>query len=102
MKKDYKKCKTHDSSYASTYNVETLNSFNPEKQIKILNLQLKMKLQDLLNELRGFKFEIKKKKNEDETKYSTFNSNSKAKTVIHDAGIDNIFESIYSTIMTKT
>ena len=62
MKKDYKKCKTHDSSYASTYNVETLNSFNPEKQLKILNLQLKMKLQDLLNELRGFKFEIKKKK----------------------------------------
>ena len=28
--------------YASTYNVQILNSFNPELQLKILNLQLKI------------------------------------------------------------
>ena len=28
--------------YASTYNVEILNSFNPELHVKILSLQLKV------------------------------------------------------------
>lgn len=39
--------------------------------------------------------------NENETKYSTFYLNSKAETFTHDSDIDNVFESIYSRIITK-
>ena len=46
----------------------------------------------------------KKKKivKKDEAKYSTFYWNSKAETIIHDLDIGNVFESIYSMIVTKT
>ena len=40
--------------------------------------------------------------NGDETKYSTFYSNLKAETIIRDADVDSILESIYSMISTKT
>ena len=42
--------------YASTNNVEILNSFNPELQFKDIESTIKNKLRDLLSELRGFKF----------------------------------------------
>ena len=42
--------------YASSYNAEILNSFNPELQLKDTESAIKNKLKNLLSELRGFKF----------------------------------------------
>ena len=87
------------------YNVEILNSFIPELQLK--NTEFAKKLKSMLKKLRDFKFVIisvlifKKSINEDETKYCVFYSNSKVETIIQDTDIDSIFESIYSTAVTK-
>ena len=43
-------------SFATSYNVETSNSFNPELQLKDTESAIKIKLIYLLSELRGFKF----------------------------------------------
>ena len=73
--------------YART-NVEILNSFNHELQLKDTEFAMKNKLIDLLTELRGFKFvktlvlEFKKIENDDKTKYSTFYLNSKAEILM--------------------
>ena len=62
--------------YANFYNVEILNSFNPE--LKDTESAIKNKLIDLLIKLKGFKFvkililEFKKKQSNDKTLYSTF------------------------------
>ena len=42
--------------YTSTYNVEILNSFNPELQGKDTKSVIKSKLTELLTLLGGFKF----------------------------------------------
>ena len=42
--------------YASSYNAENLNSFNPEVQLKDTESTIKNKLIDLLTQLKGFKF----------------------------------------------
>ena len=42
--------------YSCAYNVEILNPFNPELQIKDTETGIKNKLIDLLSELRSFKF----------------------------------------------
>lgn len=75
--------------YASTYHVRILKYFNPELQLNNAESASKNILIDLLSQLRGFKFVIAlalefKKKGDDETKYSAFYSNSKAKTVINE------------------
>ena len=44
---------------------------------------------------------IKETINKNETKHNIFHSNSKTETIIHGSDMDNVFESIYSTIMTK-
>ena len=41
--------------YASTYNVELLNWFNPELQLKDIESSIKSKLIELLIQLKGFK-----------------------------------------------
>ena len=41
--------------YASTYNVETLNSLNSELQLKDTESAFKSKVVELLTKLRGFK-----------------------------------------------
>ena len=41
----------------------------------------------------------KKSENEDKTKYGTFNSHSKAETIINKSDIDDVFKSIYITII---
>ena len=41
---------------ASSYNVQILNSFNPELQLKDTESEIKSKLIDLLIQLKGFKF----------------------------------------------
>ena len=75
--------------YASTYHVRILKYFNLELQLNNAESASKNILIDLLSQLRGFKFVIAlalefKKKGDDETKYSAFYSNSKAKTVINE------------------
>ena len=42
--------------HTSTYNVEILNSFNPELQLKDTESRIKSKLLELLSKLRGFRF----------------------------------------------
>ena len=42
--------------YASIYNVKLLNSFYPELQLEYTAFTFRNKLEDLLSELRGFKF----------------------------------------------
>ena len=91
--------------YASKNNAETLNSFNSELQRKDTELAITNKQTDWLSEFRGFKFvttfllEFKKRESDDETKYSTFSSNSKAENLIKESDIDNVFEWIYSVII---
>ena len=64
--------------YTSTYNVETLNSFHPELQLKNTESAIKSKLIELLTQLGCFKFVItlvlvfKKIESEDKTKYENF------------------------------
>ena len=60
---------------------------------------------NLLTELEGFKFvttlvlKFKKIESDDETKYSTFYSSTKADTIINESDIDGALESICSTII---
>ena len=42
--------------YVSSFNVEILNSFNPELQVKGNESAIKTKLIELLTQLKGFKF----------------------------------------------
>ena len=42
--------------YASTYNVDILNYFNTEVQLKDTEFIIKSKLLELLTQLKGFKF----------------------------------------------
>ena len=95
-----------DGSYASTYNVEILNSSNPELQLKETVSAIKNILINLLPKVRGFKFvtflELKKKKeNDDKTKYTTFYFNSKLEAIINENYFDDIFESIYITTISN-
>ena len=55
-------------------------------------------------ELRGFKFlnlVFKKIESKDKTKFDTFYSISKAEIIINESDIDNVVESIYSTIISN-
>ena len=97
--KDYKKANITKGAnafknQAESYNVESLNSFNPELQLKLMNLRLKVNQEFWW--MNWEEFEI-----EDETKHSGFYSNTKAETIIHNSDIDHVLGSVYSTIMTK-
>ena len=76
--------------------------YNADLQLKDVSAS-RNKLTDLLNELRGYKFvttlaiEFKKIESDNATKYS----NQKAETVINESDIDNVFESIYTTIISN-
>ena len=91
--------------YISTYNVEILNSFNPELQLKDTESATESKLTELLNQLKGFKFvktlvlAFKKMESEDKTKYDNSYSNSKAEIIINESDIEDVFKSIYTTII---
>ena len=70
--------------YVSTDNVDILNAFNAELQLKNTEPAIKTKLKDSLSKLRGFKFmttviiELNKKtESDDATKYRIIYSNSK-------------------------
>ena len=93
--------------YESSYNVEILNFLNPGLQLKDTESAIKNKLIDLLSELKGSELattivlEFKKIESDDKTQYSTFYLNSKAKANINESDIDNVFESIYSTVISN-
>ena len=61
----------------------------------------------MLAELRGFRFVttqvllFKKTEREDKTKFDNFCSSSKAEKVINGSDIENVFKSIYSTIISN-
>ena len=66
--------------YTSSDNVEILNSFNRELQLKDTESAIKNRLIDSMTHLKGFKFVttlilvIKRIENDDKTKYDTFYS----------------------------
>ena len=84
--------------YASTYNVEILNSFNPELQLKDTESAIENKLKKILSGLRGFKFVTTLvfiyKKIEVQIKQNIFYSQSKAETIINESDIHGVFKSI--------
>ena len=94
-------------NYASPYNGQIWNSFDPELPHKDTEFAIKNKLLDLLTELKVFNFvatlvlEFKKVRRDDKTKYNTFYSNSKTETNINEREIDGVFKSIYATIISK-
>ena len=82
-----------------------MNYFNPELQLTDTESAIKSKsIEELLTQLKGFKFVttlvlvFKKIESEDKTKYDNFYSSSKAEIVIN--YIDDVFQSIYTTIIT--
>ena len=82
--------------FPSSYNVEILNSFNPELQLKASECAIKSKVIDLLTQLNGFKFAatlvlvFKKIESEEKTKYDTFYSHSKAERIINETTPDDV------------
>ena len=51
--------------------------------------------------MKTFALVFKKIESEDKTKYDTFYSISKPEIIINESGIDDVFKSIYSTIIKK-
>ena len=66
--------------FASPYDVEILNSFDPEPQLKNTESTIKNKFKKMLSEL---------------------NSNSKAEIIINKINIDDAFQSIYTTVISN-
>ena len=93
--------------YASTFNLEILNSFNSELQLKDTESAIKSNLIELLTQLKSFKFvttlvlAFKKVESKDKTKYDNFYSSSKAEEIINESEIDDVFQSIYTKIITN-
>ena len=81
--------------------------FNPELQLKDTESAIKSKLIDLLTQLKGFKFvktlvlAFKKIESEDKTQYDTCYSILKAKIITNENDIDDLFESIYTIIISN-
>ena len=69
--------------YASAYNIEILNSFNPELHLKDTESPSKSNLIELLTQLKGFKFVttlvlvLKTIESEDKMKYDNFHLSQK-------------------------
>ena len=84
--------------YASTYNVEILNFFNSELQLKDTESAIKSKLIELLTQLKGLKFVktlflvFKNIESEDKTKYDKFYSSSKAEMKINESNMDDVLK----------
>ena len=77
-----------------------MNSFNPKLQLKDAEFAIKNELLDLLTELKVITLVLafKKIQSRDKTTYRTFYSNAKAKTIINESEIDDVFKSVYSTV----
>ena len=94
-------------SYSSTYIVKVFKSFNPELQLKETESSIRNKLIDFLTGLKGFKLmttfilEFRKIEIDNKIKYNTFYSNSKAEIFINEKDTDNVFESVYTTLISN-
>ena len=90
--------------YASADDLDILNSFNPEIQLKNNESPIRNKPRDLLSELTGFKFvtalviKFQKIESDDATKYSPIYSNSQVETIINESDIDDVPSMILSKI----
>ena len=79
--------------YASSNDVEILNSFNPELQLIDTESTIESELIELSTQLKGFKFVtilvlvFKKIESEDKIKYDTFYSSSNAETITNESYI---------------
>ena len=84
-----------------------LNSFNPKLQVKDTESVIKSNLIDLLAQLKDFKFVttlylvFKKIESEDQTKYEKFYSGSKAEVFFNESVLDDMSQSIYTTIISS-
>ena len=84
-----------------------MNSLNPELQLKDTESIIKNELVDLLTELKGFKFlttlvlEFRKIQSDNKTQYSTFYSHSKSETIVNESDIDDVLESVYTTVISN-
>ena len=93
--------------FVSTYNVEILNSFNVELQLKDTESTIKNKPIDLLSKLRGFKFVailvlvLKKIESEDKTKYDNYYSSSKSGTIFNESNKKDVFLLVHTTIISN-
>ena len=62
---------------------------------------------ELLTQLKGFKFVttlvlvFKKIEREDKTKFENFYSRSKSEVIVNEGDIDDVFQSVYTTIITE-
>ena len=104
----YIKTRAHAfNGFASSYNVEILNYFNSELQLKATESAIKNKLKKLLTELTGFKFVtvlvlmLKMIESKDKAKFNTFYLNSKVEIIINESAINDVFQSIYATVMSN-
>ena len=90
---------------ASSFNVQIINSFNLDLRLKDTESANISKLNKLLTELRRFKFVttlisvFRKTEGNYRSKYSTFYSRSKTEIIINERDIDDVFESVYTTII---
>ena len=87
--------------YASSYKVETIEKWDPIKQLEASKLSTKDLLSDLLNETKGFKYQItlkvmlKKYKPNGEIEFRPVYFNSTTKTVInHKSSLENAFQEL--------
>ena len=93
--------------YVITYNFETLNSFNPELQLRGAVSTVRNKLKDFLTELKGFNFvivlflEFTKREIDDKTKFSTYYLSPKTGMIIDEGDADDLFGSIYTKIISN-
>ena len=107
MNSQIAKCSHAYKGYASSYNVEILNSYNPEIQLKDTEYAIENKIIDLFTELKDLKFmttlalEFKQIENNHKAKYDIFYLNSKAETIINQNDIDGVFESVYTIIISN-
>ena len=91
--------------YAMSYKVEIVEKKDPIVQLKASKLSIKNLFSDLLNETKGFKYQItlktllKKYKYDREIKFELFYFNSVTKTVTnHRFKLENYFQKILSMV----
>ena len=82
------------------YNVEILNLFDPDLQLINTKLVIKNKLKEFLGELKRFKFQTilfshYKKRNYPKSFHSS------TKVIANNSDIDEAFQSMHQSIMTK-
>ena len=94
------------SGYARSYKVEIVDKKDPLVQLEVSKSSIKDLFKDLLNEIKGFKYQItlavllSKIKTDESIEYSPVYFNSATKTVINsdESGLDQSFQEIWYRI----